>query len=468
MGTLTIMGVMAIMGIIGFRFLMNGVKANSILHEVNTRAHACASQFGLLDKTECVLGEYSAQIDGKYTATPLKMDNGYFGIQVAEVPESICHHIKANGMPLASFLLPENCETTNTMKFIFDQALTGKTTDIPKACLESSECGDCSICGASGFCEYTCTGNSTCTTSFDEPDSAKICCPAENLVDGVCCTNPDGNGNCCDSSNDNCCPPDKPILGRDSTCYGCDGNITILVNEKTHKCNRCTNRVYRSATYSYVGWCVPKECPEETPLMSYDGKCYSCGTTVNVRDGVNGAGSTSSCARCPDDNSVFDDRICLPCPNDMIVANGRCTCASGFMAGYTNNSYLTQTPPVCFSCGTDNLNAIAYHRGNKQKPCLACPNRIVVQPQINNYYYCALETCPTGYMHDRYGHCRSCSSYSGNIEFQPSSLTNSCSECGGLRYTDGNYCKKCPLPSETAKWEALSPTQQAECSASTS
>jgi hypothetical protein len=41
-------------------------------------------------------------------------------------------------------------------------------------------------------------------------------------------------------------------------------------------------------------------------------------------------------------------------------------------------------------------------------------------------------------------------------------LTNSCSECGGFRYTDGNYCKRCPTEGTTS-WTNLTQEQQAEC-----
>ena len=253
-------------------------------------------------------------------------------------------------------------------------------------------------------------------------------------------------------------------MGKNGICYGCDENVEMLVNQLSHKCNRCSNRSYRNAGYSLVGWCVPSGCPSDKPVMSNNGVCYPCGTNVAVRNMTSGVGSVQSCSQCPS-QSVFDDYMCMMCPSNMVVEDGVCTCEEGFVAGYANNNAdntYRSLVPTCHSCASTNLNAIAYWYGNTTNPCSACPDRMIVRPYVHYYHYCALKTCPTGYMHNRYGHCVSCSG-SNNIEAKPSSLTNACSECGGLRYTDGNYCKKCPAQG-TAAWNSLSDTQRAECS----
>ena len=240
--------------------------------------------------------------------------------------------------------------------------------------------------------------------------------------------------------------------------------MNIEVDEKTQKCSRCTNRTYSSAGYGYTGWCKPLTCPEDKPLMSYTGICYICGTTVAQRNATNWRGDTSTCSQC-EENSLAN-QYCLVCPDSshMLVQNGKCTCENGYMIGYSNNTSpnTSSSVPVCYSCGSDNLNGIAFHSYNTSVSCSSiCSNRIAVNPQTSYYKYCALASCPSGYMHDRYGHCKACTS--NQIQVKPSSLTNSCSECNGKMYTSGDYCKKCPTDISS-----LSESQQIECSAGNS
>ncbi len=373
----------------------------------------------------------------------------------AESGQNVCSWNGTDGAGLYRLNTPEDCTKAGAPeKGAFAVVFNDKRDNVVP-CSEDTECGECEYCSSRGICESACTEEQSCAREFETPGTPKECYPTDHIVDGVYCANPDGEGNCCDSKGENCCPPDKPIMGKNGTCYGCDENVIIEVDERKEKCTRCSNRSHKSARYSYIGWCVPDECPEGFPLMNYQGQCFPCDTATYMKDVVNGRGDTSACSQCSG-NAVFDDRICLICPNNMVVQDGQCVCGEGYMAGYPNNNYNSKSP-TCHSCSSDNLTAIAYMRNNTQNPCSACPDRAVVDPKINYYNYCALETCPSGYMHDRYGHCKSCTQ-SANIEFKPSSLENSCSECGGMRYTDGNYCKKCPVDTS-----GLTEEQQAEC-----
>ena len=453
LGVLAIIGVLSVGGVAGYRYAMDTLKTNNILYGLNRMAHTCLAQMGMQAR-ECSLAEYGQKLE----SYPFEMisfpKQTYFGIKLSNVPESICKKMHITGLPISSLILPGTCEGTKDMVFIFNQNLTSDNSEGPTVCSDESHCGDCEQCSENGICESSCGTDQTCAKDFEDPSAPKSCCPTGNLVGGVCCNNPDGYGNCCDSKGGNCCPPDKPMMGRDGLCYGCDENVKVEVDERTHKCNRCQNRVYQSATYGYIGWCRPKECPEDKPIQSYTGVCYPCGVDVDLLDLIRpSTNKVDSCYKCPE-NSVFDDRMCLICPENMVKKNGQCVCPDGQMASYSERY---SGAPTCYSCGADNLNAIAYQYGNTQNPCSACPDRIVVNPKEYYFYYCALKDCPDGYMHDKYGFCRSCSKY-GDINFKQSSLSNSCSECKGLRYTEGNYCKKCPSDISN-----LTAEQQAEC-----
>ena len=469
LGTLAIMGILSIGALVAYNYAMNGLRANTILYEVNKRAHTCATQIHLMGRDVCRLSEYEENIDGKYPAQVIRMDNGYFGIRVGEISEWICRQIQSKGLKIASEIIPESCDE-GEVTFIINKDLDGTTDGLPVKCESGEVCGDCEECGASGFCESICTGGAKCAADFERPNAAKSCCPASKLVGGVCCANPDGNGNCCDSSGKNCCPPNKPIRGgvsmggESDVCYSCNENISMMVNWKTYKCNRCDNRVYRDAGYNLIGWCIPKECPPDKPLMSFNGICYACGSSVQMKSWVLGTtGDLSSCAAC-EENGLLDNLLCRPCPNDMTNVNGICTCPPGEMVGhdskYTGDNWSSIK---CYSCGTDNLKSIIFWRENSNA-CTACPDRVkvLVNEQSSGYTYsfCALETCPTGYMHNRYGDCVSCAA-NNSVRIKSSSLSISCSECGGF-YTDGDYCKKCP-DHGTGAWNNLSDSQRLEC-----
>ena len=464
LSTLSIMGLLSVGSIWAFNSVIENFRITSLSEEISARAIYASSKFKSQNKNQVIFRKFKHDYAlGKFEKSTTLVKNT-FTIVINQIKDDICQKVKKRFEEQnTTALFVCNLEQQKAL-ITFYKSLKPTSDNPIVPCNSDDMCGACEICGPYGFCESGCPEGTQCAKDFDTPTNGKSCCPNENVVDGACCANPDGYGNCCDKSGGNCCPPDKPILGRNGTCYGCDENVKIEVDERTRKCNRCENRIYRSATHGYIGWCIPNECPDDKPLMSYDGICYECSERVFMRDSVNnGPGDNTTCSKCPDENALFDDRICLVCPEDMVVKDGVCTCEEGFMAGYTGNDSppKTQNEPTCFSCGEDNLKSIGFWRKNAQNVCDVCPNRIVVDPKVYYYYYCALENCPDGYMHNRYGHCLSCSGTS-NIEFQPSSLTNSCSECGGFRYTDGNYCKKCPTEGTTS-WTNLTLIQQSEC-----
>lgn len=332
------------------------------------------------------------------------------------------------------------------------------------SCTEGTECGECEYCSAKGICENACTEGQTCAREFETPGTPKECYPTDHIVDGVYCAYPDGNGNCCDNKGQNCCPPDKPIMGKNGMCYGCDENVIIEVQKATgiKNCGRCDNRNYRDAKYNNIGWCLPNECPTDKPVMDVKGVCHACEERAQMKAWTRSdTGDLSSCETCTE-NGILDNLFCTPCPNGMTNENGVCMCPSGQMVGHVSKMSGDRWSQLqCYSCGTDNLNTIIFWRSNTNACQEQCPDRttVLVNEQSSGYAYsfCALTTCPDGYMHDKWGTCKSCTQ-SADINFQPSSLTNSCSECGGMRYTDGNNCKRCP-----ADISSLTLEQQAEC-----
>ena len=452
LGTMAIMGVLTIGGIRGYHYAIHRYHVLSTIDELSKRAvvhiqqmnvSGTVQQIELGDRTALNL-PVSVEVNGK----------GGFDLSLDLIDEKLCRSlIQAKWKPPYQTFVngnvamsrPELCQKEeNRMTFVFKTTSSGCTSN------EDCPCGEC----INGLCTTTCNGQNVCLRDFDS--GKMICCAEENRVGDYCCSHQGENGTCCDSKGKNCCPPDKPLMDKNGICHACEENSVFKIDQLTQNCNRCSNRIYRNAGYGYIGWCAPKTCPADKPVMGYDGVCHGCDETVEIRDTTGGAGSSVTCSACPK-NGIFDDKFCMKCPNNMVRTNGICTCPAGSMMGYTNG---TAGNPTCYSCDSDNLKAIAYWMRNPNQPCSACPNRMVVFPNVYYYYYCALKTCPNGYIHNRYGSCVSCST--DRIEIKPSTLDISCSACDITHYTEGNYCLKCPGKNSSA-WEALTPEQQAEC-----
>ncbi len=169
LGVLAVMGVLSVTGIAAYNNAMNSLKANTILHEVNKRAHTCVPQLLLMNKTECSLSEYSDKIEDKYLVSTKKHNNNNnaFEIRVADIPQEICQQIKNKGLIMAGKIEPETCANLNQMVFVFNTDLNGK---------ECQEDTDCTVCGhcVEGVCTQAC--------EIPEPDDDKNCGKNECVV----------------------------------------------------------------------------------------------------------------------------------------------------------------------------------------------------------------------------------------------------------------------------------------------
>ena len=282
LGTLALIGVLSVVGLLIYNVAMASLDANNILNEVNKRAHTCMTQISFMDR-ECSLAEYANQI-GTYEVDVLSFPQNYFGIKVQGVPENICQQIKNKGFPNASQILPETCATTNDIIFIFDSELKGGTAGMPQKCTSATVQRDCTYktagntCGSNGFC--TCASGQTLTPTG--------CCATNKVVNGACCyagiTTDETTGEklCCFDTN-KCCPPESVWVN--GVCKTCNGT-SVFRQSSVNYCRACPNRA-RSQWVCKVGCAEPDQvlangechCPFERPIMpssTTDGKCYTC------------------------------------------------------------------------------------------------------------------------------------------------------------------------------------------------
>ena len=126
LGTLAIIGVLSIGGIAGYSYGMDKYRANTIMNDVNLRAIDLIAQANRGGTPN--LSEWPTITAGKYT---IGLENGTIGIQVSDLPESICQMVfdgminnatvKIGTTEYDSATDDDVCGDTNTMVFYVDE-----------------------------------------------------------------------------------------------------------------------------------------------------------------------------------------------------------------------------------------------------------------------------------------------------------------------------------------------------------
>ncbi len=141
LGTLAIMGVLSIGGVVGYRYAMDKFNANTILSEISKRAMT-ASQQRLVGQP-INLNEYgAAEIQG-YTVghtDNVDGDTAFFSLSVSNVPKGICDKVIQDKLRTATEVwLNTNTDVTeggtcddsengNTIEFVFANTLDPNAT----------------------------------------------------------------------------------------------------------------------------------------------------------------------------------------------------------------------------------------------------------------------------------------------------------------------------------------------------
>ncbi len=188
LGTLSIMGILSVVGIWGYRHIVNSHDANTILHDINMMAHTCAAQLVMMDRTECALSDFSNKIDDKYPVSAQRVNQDYFKLVVSNIPQSICQELLNKGMPLASQIIPFTCVETNQFEWTFHKNLEGAVST--KFCHSDLDCNVCGVCQiADGQSQGICIGS--CATPAHACETNEDCnteneCMVCNLETHTC------------------------------------------------------------------------------------------------------------------------------------------------------------------------------------------------------------------------------------------------------------------------------------------
>ena len=407
LGTLAVVGVLSIGGIMGYNYAMNTQRANATIAEL-THYALIASQQALQKQANLNIAELgNITRQGYPISAAVQADPMFFEIYLKDVPTPVCERILDSGwsMPLVMFannyaytgetgICDNGDGTLADMAFQFKEDLNQNAMPMG-GCIQDSDCkGGCMKC-ESQQCVSTCVGSERCAT--DQETGAQVCCPNEKRAGPMCCSSTQ-NGWCCNASGQ-CFPWHKPLVDKNGTAYACDHESGVDVTGVTENCSVCSNRELSGNK------CILK-CPEERPLRATDGKCYSCSETKSVNIGWN-AQCTEVCG-----NRIkagYDNTRCIiPCQQNEFV-------------DYSGN---------CYSCDEETTKST---HGVKHTGCDTCINRTAYNTLDGNGHViqvqCVLD-CPVGQIRGADGICYDCT-YSSPVK-----MTD---------YNSGGYCETvCP------------------------
>ena len=177
LGTLAIIGILSVTGIALFHTVMNSLHANTLLYEINKRAHACAFEVTMMERNPCQLSEYPKKIDDKYDVSVFRLSKNSFEIQLSNVPEALCTKVLNQGLPMAGEIFPKTCEQTNTLRFLFNQELSGNAADLCRDCPAATpHCcsGMCCECQTDADCTENAIFGSGYTCQFNMCMEAEV------------------------------------------------------------------------------------------------------------------------------------------------------------------------------------------------------------------------------------------------------------------------------------------------------
>ena len=465
LGVLTIMGLLSIGAIAGYRHAMDQYKANETINELTLRAVSVGEQVRQ-NKGTLTMDEFPAITRQGYPVTAFREpdDPKLFELEVTHVPVGVCRKILKMGWKLpvlikaneivygGNDLICEPSEMDNretaTMVFLFDEDLD--ETALPNwYCEEDSDCNACQRC-QENICVSSCEGYERCAQ--DTETGEQLCCPKERRSGPYCCAKA-VNGMCC-NENDQCCPWHKPLIGKNGGCYSCDTEANVDVKGVEENCTTCPNRELLDWR-TEINCALP--CPKEKPIRAYGGLCYSC----DEENPVYMAYNKTDCQICPQrENAGRDNLYCiLPCPEGYFVnKTGKCyscdeernvdvsgvthdgceLCSNRRLVG---NSCILDCPQgefkgddgKCYSCEHPDpvkmVSATSYCSS-------VCPNRVA---NGENNTYCSLP-CEKGEFTEVYGHCYSC---------DEETIIN----VNGIQHTG---CEQCPNRVQSGKYCILS------------
>ena len=393
LGTLAIMGILSVGGVVGFRYMMDKYKADTIIEEAKMHAALISGQALIQGIPQNIILNTLS-----YSFTYHKESNVGYSLKVEGVDKSVCKILQSQRqLGWAESLIINDgadCKEENTVAFYINTEMTTDITNEDRvvACEDDTDCGECGRCGQE---QKLCVFNDFYCTDADKPYCNK----------GICQE--------CESGK----------FWQNSRCYSCFGS-EVLSNVDKESCKHiCPNRVYASQTS--VGKCFLPCAKGE--FIDETGKCFSCNEPLQ---------------------KYTNKDNCTPlCPN-RVWGNGLCSHA----LGQCPKGYILQDNRdlSCFKC--DSLGAPFASRiigGNCLTDCGELRDILSFTPEWSGYTYtvCALKKCPSNApirVHN--GSCGICGATVAYAQSEDEcyKCPNSCANIEPYGTSERVVCRPCP------------------------
>ena len=470
LGTLAIMGVLAVGGIMGYKYGMDKYRAHETINELTVRAMGLMSQVNRAEIVELNMEMGNTTKFGYFVDAWIgEVNTDYFYISLEQVPPAICRHMLKIHWERPTAVYVGDYEYYGNNEYICGEDTYAPPMDFEfyRDFAEGTEYAEETYYESNSYSDIVSTNptQSVCEDATTPLGDVWGSCYACDYAYGV---QVGTEGKCTElcggrilNSEGYCvlpCATETPLMNASGSCYACDITSNIYVGVGGQCSEVCSDRVLTEGGYCSLG------CSGDTPLMNKYGNCYACTYSANVGVGTNGQCS-EVCG-----NRVKDGELCrLACgegeyaDKPLISSNGECyscshetsvyvgkggacyeTCPNRYEeGGYCKlacgqNEYgdtpLMASNGACYSCDTtENVNV-----GSNGKCTEICANRELISNGV-----CALsKKCGVGEYADKplqatNGTCYACDT----TEKVYVSTRGKCEAvCQNRQLSTGGYC----------------------------
>ena len=446
LGVLAIIGVLSIGAIQGYRYAFNKYNANETINELNLRANDISQRMERLIELNHV-GNIDMEMGPTMrTGYPVRARmspqyTDYFEMFVSDVPTDVCKLLLQSQWqaPYSIFVgiteyeaSVEICEQADKVELAYEfykdinldpDSIDEDNQHTTARCLYDTNC-KCGHC-ENNICVSDCLTGEVCVKDYNDL-SQMVCCHSDLARNGYCCTSVTEDGKCCNDANQ-CCPDDKPLMTKNGKCYSCNTPDALSVADLKTNCERlCPNR------FVYKG--------------RYENRCnLPCGVEGTSTAGKPIPDSWGNCKTC--DNAT--EFIAMSDKYTLADYKKWCDepCASSSRPRVTNGSSCATICPTgqmrdangkCVNCDSPTTIPLSYNNGQCTE---ICPSRVIGGKDNK---YCVLADCPEKTIRFKSGACVSCDSadriYVGDLDEDCETA------CPNRIFYKGRYENRCNLP----------------------
>lgn len=131
LAVLSLVGILSLGGIAGYRYAVHKMWANETISELNTYVIDVSSQFFSSDLVRLSFGNIPSHTRGGYSLRAYQSETpGYFGLEISQVPQNVCRSIVE-----AAWRMPDSFKINDT-EVVYQKENSVWKTDSDVTCLQ--------------------------------------------------------------------------------------------------------------------------------------------------------------------------------------------------------------------------------------------------------------------------------------------------------------------------------------------